>query len=490
MRGFLSLALIALAVGFDLSNKDYIWGDGLSDHISLAAVTPKPSGFTVHPSDLSSCSGWDSCDTDGQSPYYPNDGLPVNSTWLINFDDGTWTELCICEGYVMDENEMAKTLSYVPPSVRSSVNRVTQKPTGNGAVTLGNSAIYFGRYNVEVFVHESSHSFDWSNEISGKQEWLDAIGNDTCVPDPYASSNEAEDWAQTSVLYWFLTYSNANNETLHNATFECWSRSREVAASYMPNNTSREFDPTHRVTIMPKTSSGSLNYLDNGEVSIDSPHSSGWQLVTASYNYYIICESGDFTLSCLDALGQNQENDPIYMYYPRNGGVNQQWSLLPDGEGYYKIINRANGMALTTYGCGTGNATASVVFGADGDQDCNKWKIIDPNASTTSQDDTTTTEVDTSTTSQVTSSTTSQATSSTTSQITSSTTSQVASSTTSDTSATVVDTQSSTDSSTSEVTSVSQPDTSAIVSTVPASQASHLHLAVGSLFCLVIMAAF
>lgn len=49
----------------------------------------------------------------------------------------------------------------VPPSVRSSVNRVSQRPTGNGAVTFANAAIYKGEYNPEVFVHESAHSFDW-----------------------------------------------------------------------------------------------------------------------------------------------------------------------------------------------------------------------------------------------------------------------------------------------------------------------------------------
>ncbi|PRP83088.1 alpha-L-fucosidase [Planoprotostelium fungivorum] len=381
MRGIALLALVTLAFGYDLSNKNVIWSDGLSGHISLTAVTPQPSGFSIFPANLSSCAGSDACDPNNTSPYWTNEGVPVNSTWMINFDDGTWIELCICQGYVMDQNAMARALSYVPPSVRSSVNRVTQKPTGNGAVTIGNSAIYKGQYLAEVFVHESAHSFDYSNGISGQNVWQNAIGNDTCVPDPYARTNEVEDWAQTSVLYWFLSYSNASDDILQNGTFRCWSRSRQVASLYMPHNVSREFDSRERVTIVPKTSEGRLNYIDTRVVT-NSTNSGGWQLVPSSFNYYLICESGGGTMSCLDALGQTHSDNSPYIYHPRNGGFNQQWSLLPDGRGHHKIINRANGLALKNFGCGSASASTNVVFAADGTDDCLLWKIVRPTAAT------------------------------------------------------------------------------------------------------------
>ncbi|PRP77800.1 alpha-L-fucosidase [Planoprotostelium fungivorum] len=374
MRSIIFLALVTLAISYDLSNKKTIWNDGLSAHISLTQVTPRTSGYTISPANLSSCAGWDACDPNNANTNYKNEGVPVNSTWYINFDDETWIELCICKGYVMDQNAMAKALSYVPPSVRSSVNRVTQRPTGNGAVTFGNSAIYKGQYLPEVFVHESSHSFDWSNKVSSQAVWLNAIGNDSCVPDPYARTNEAEDFAQTSVF-------NAADKVLQNGTFQCWSRSRQVASTFMPYNTSREFDSREKVIITSKTSGGRLNYV-NTQVVTNSTNSGTWQLVPASNNYYLICESGDKTMSCLDALGQTHSNDQLFIYYPRNGGINQQWSFFPDGKGYYKIVNRANGLALTNRGCATASASTTVVFGADGTNDCLLWKVVRPNPTT------------------------------------------------------------------------------------------------------------
>ncbi|PRP81290.1 alpha-L-fucosidase [Planoprotostelium fungivorum] len=365
MRSLLFLIFVTLAFSYDLSGKKVIWSDGLSAHISLIAVTPRPSTYTITAANLTTCTNWDACDPKNANPYYKNEGVAVESTWMIKFDDGTYIELCICKGWKMDQNAMAKALSYVPPSVRSSVNRVSQRPTGNGAVTFANAAIYKGEYNPEVFVHESAHSFDWcaeaeSNGISSQSAWLTAI-----------------DWAQTSVLYWYLTYSKASEQTLRNATFQCWSKSRQAASVFMPYNTSREFDATEKVTITPKTSTGRLNYLKTQLVT-NSTNTGGWQLVPASYNYYLLCESGDKTMSCIDNLGLTKANDAPALYYPRNGGLGQQFSLFPDGKGYHKIINRANGLALTTLGCGTAKASSTVVFGADGNNDCLLWKVVRP----------------------------------------------------------------------------------------------------------------
>lgn len=70
MRSLLFLTLVTLAFSYDLSGKKVIWSDGLSAHISLTAVTPRPSTYTITAANLTTCTNWDACDPKNANPYY------------------------------------------------------------------------------------------------------------------------------------------------------------------------------------------------------------------------------------------------------------------------------------------------------------------------------------------------------------------------------------------------------------------------------------
>jgi len=50
-----------------------------------------------------------------------------------------------------------------------------------------------------VFLHEAAHSLDQG--LSGSTVWHNAVANSTCVPDDYANSSYAEDFAQMEDMY-------------------------------------------------------------------------------------------------------------------------------------------------------------------------------------------------------------------------------------------------------------------------------------------------
>jgi len=72
-----------------------------------------------------------------------------------------------------------------------------------------------------VFLHEAAHSLD--KGTSASKVWHSAVANSTCVPDDYANSSYAEDFAQMEVMY---------NYRLHKKSFPkkagCLSRQMDV----------------------------------------------------------------------------------------------------------------------------------------------------------------------------------------------------------------------------------------------------------------------
>jgi hypothetical protein len=66
-------------------------------------------------------------------------------------------------------------------------------PGGGSAYETGGMVVFQGTSSISVFQHEVGHAVDaYSNtdgQSSNTQEFLDAIDNDTCVPDSYANSS-------------------------------------------------------------------------------------------------------------------------------------------------------------------------------------------------------------------------------------------------------------------------------------------------------------
>ncbi|PRP78777.1 hypothetical protein PROFUN_00950 [Planoprotostelium fungivorum] len=362
------LALVAFVLSADpndpdLSQKAVIWGDGLSPHLSIKSVTKSTPKFSLKKRDgwNAKCTGYDACDSNNA-----NGGLQVDSVYELGYEDGVWLPVCLCKGYVMDAKELGDTLAYVPLAIRSSVNKITSKPTGNGAYTLGNSGVYLGRYGPEVFIHESGHSFDFANGLSDMTEWIKAVTADTCVPDPYARTNKVEDWAQTAVLWTYMYRSGADNATLNNSTFSCWSNSRKFASQILPYTQQKQFDPTSKNIISLKKTGKSIGVASDNTTLIVGTSPRRFQLVSNSYNHVLIVDST--THNGVDAYGQTNPNDRPILFGERNASKNQQWTFVADGQGYFKIINRANGLALD--GCND-----RLVFQKDNGSDCQKWRV-------------------------------------------------------------------------------------------------------------------
>jgi hypothetical protein len=85
---------------------------------------------------------------------------------------------------------------------------------------------------------------------------------------------------------------------------------------------------------------GSLLELSGDKVSTRSTSSTTWKIFSADAGYYYIRPSGR-----LDNIDQNVSTSEVIMY-SGHGGENQQWSFTSAGDGYFKIVNRANGRII------------------------------------------------------------------------------------------------------------------------------------------------
>ena len=61
--------------------------------------------------------------------------------------------------------------------------------------------------HVSMFIHESAHSVD--RGTSGTSEWRNVVRQDSSVPDPYANSKFADNFAQVTVLWAHLVAPNS-----------------------------------------------------------------------------------------------------------------------------------------------------------------------------------------------------------------------------------------------------------------------------------------
>jgi len=293
--------------------------------------------------------------------------LKVDSVYEVGYEDGVWLPVCLCAGYVTDAKEMASLFAYVPLRIRSAVNKLSAKPTGNGAYTMGNSGVYLGRYGPEVFIHESGHSFDFTNGIGGTKEWISAITDDPCQPDPYARSSKAEAWAQTAVLWSYLSLSGASEATLNNNTFSCWKNARTYASKILPYSNKVQFNAVTKRTITLKSNQKPISIgSDNSTLTLGGSGRQ-FQILIHGYDNYLIVDT--VSHNGLDAYGRkNPGNRPI-LFGERNASKNQQWTFVEGPAGFYKISSVANGLVLD--GCNNN----AVTFQKDNGSDCQRWKL-------------------------------------------------------------------------------------------------------------------
>ncbi|KAF8992374.1 hypothetical protein BDQ17DRAFT_211354 [Cyathus striatus] len=134
----------------------------------------------------------------------------------VTYDDCTDAfTVCRCTDANMTMSSVVDRLGRVPVGLRkfASTIVVNSAPDMPHAYTLTNGEIHmFGDTQMETWLHESTHAYDFAlgSPYSGTQQWLDAIGNDTCATDTYGTSNAVEEFAQLSVLQIFRLTHNGD----------------------------------------------------------------------------------------------------------------------------------------------------------------------------------------------------------------------------------------------------------------------------------------
>ncbi|VDC04268.1 unnamed protein product [Peniophora sp. CBMAI 1063] len=114
-----------------------------------------------------------------------------------------WT-LCRCANAQMSAATMLTRFAQVPPGVRSYVGSALAVSASSCSAGSGGDFIVFnGDCSQSVFDHESGHSLD--QNTSPSSEWTNALAASTCVPDAYANTSPAEDFAQVNVCYIYQT---------------------------------------------------------------------------------------------------------------------------------------------------------------------------------------------------------------------------------------------------------------------------------------------
>ncbi|KAG6887490.1 hypothetical protein C0995_014907 [Termitomyces sp. Mi166 len=144
---------------------------------------------------------------------YPSECTSGYQAVNITYDDcgDAWT-VCRCNTANMTMDTVVERLGRVPVGLRRYVATVLVSPdVETHAYTLTSGDIHmFGDPQVDTWVHEAAHAYDWASgtPFSGSAEWAEAIGNDTCVPDTYATTSAGEDFAQMTVMKIFSMIHN------------------------------------------------------------------------------------------------------------------------------------------------------------------------------------------------------------------------------------------------------------------------------------------
>ncbi|KZV87633.1 hypothetical protein EXIGLDRAFT_839806 [Exidia glandulosa HHB12029] len=194
MLQFVSLAVVLASSPLALAalGKDTLFKNGLTDPLAdYYDSIPKP------PSSRVDMPAPDMCIQHAEGKC---DASAVEAV-SVKYDDCDvpWT-LCRCNDANMSMDTIVDRFGQLPPGIRSYVGSlIAVHADGPSAGSSGDFITFNGDCNTSVFLHEASHSLDQGTSPS--QGWTDALGASSCVPDDYANSSPAEDFAQVDVLY-------------------------------------------------------------------------------------------------------------------------------------------------------------------------------------------------------------------------------------------------------------------------------------------------
>ncbi|KAG6829008.1 hypothetical protein H0H92_005985 [Tricholoma furcatifolium] len=166
--------------------------------------------------------------------YTPSECPTAYQAVNVTYDDcGSPFTVCYCPTANMTLDTAVQRLGQVPVGLRRFIGTVVVSPdVETHAYTLTSGDIHmFGDTAVNTWVHESAHAYDWASgtPYSESTEWSQAIGNDTCVPDTYSTTDVSEDFAQMTVM---KVYAMIHNNSLPEGwTLSCMSHQMQYMSS-------------------------------------------------------------------------------------------------------------------------------------------------------------------------------------------------------------------------------------------------------------------
>ncbi|KAI8585033.1 hypothetical protein BDZ88DRAFT_55243 [Geranomyces variabilis] len=159
------------------------------------------------------------------------------------YDDHSTMDFCVCPTPVMPIETAAAFVGQMPSVLRvGAVKSIkiqavdNQNPPGAAAAYGDRIVIFSPGMPLNVFIHESAHTWDWANSgghyMSNGAEYAAALAADTCITDAYSGANPVENFAQMVVTYIGET---RNAQTWANRIgADCMKNARQFVATYFP----------------------------------------------------------------------------------------------------------------------------------------------------------------------------------------------------------------------------------------------------------------
>ncbi|KAK5999218.1 Conidiation-specific protein 13 [Cladobotryum mycophilum] len=133
----------------------------------------------------------------------------------VHYDDCSqpWI-MCRHHNAPMSQSQMIDLFGRMPVHMRQWVRTITAFPGPRSAYTLSGSgdSVFFGdsQNYPTLFAHEIGHTLDHNSvpgysgtDFSASQIWLDNYNADSAISDSYAATNQAENFAQETVIALF-----------------------------------------------------------------------------------------------------------------------------------------------------------------------------------------------------------------------------------------------------------------------------------------------
>ena len=176
----------------------------------------------------------------------PNCAIANLEVYSIAYNDcptRPWI-LCRCSDSQVSRQQYATDFGRIPPGIRSRVvHTLSIAESGPSAGSSNDRVLFRGSVGPAVYVHEAMHSADQG--FSASSTFANAYNQDSCVPDDYAKSSNAEDYAQLGVWIHYDTNPQTKVHT-YVGDFSCMGHQLETvgqnAGEQLNKATSKCFD--------------------------------------------------------------------------------------------------------------------------------------------------------------------------------------------------------------------------------------------------------